>query len=262
VIFKAKKSLGQNFLVDKNILRLIANSTRIEKNDEILEIGPGTGNLTEFLVKKKPKKIYLIEKDENLVNLLKNKFSENLSIINEDILKFSKNSFLNNKSIIFGNLPYNISSQILAKFIINKNKFKFKKLIFMFQKELADRILAKVNSSNYGRLSILANWKFNIEKIIDIKPNSFLPKPKVSSSLLIFNPKTPLINFNNPENLEYLTKIFFNQRRKKIKKPINILFKNNLDVSKKLKLNLDLRPQNISPEVFFQLTKEYENLRS
>jgi len=262
VIFKAKKSLGQNFLVDKNILRLIANSTRIEKNDEILEIGPGTGNLTEFLVKKKPKKIYLIEKDENLVNLLKNKFSENLSIINEDILKFSKNSFLNNKSIIFGNLPYNISSQILAKFIINKNKFKFKKLIFMFQKELADRILAKVNSSNYGRFSILANWKFNIEKIIDIKPNSFLPKPKVSSSLLIFNPKTPLINFNNPENLEYLTKIFFNQRRKKIKKPINILFKNSLDISKKLKLNLDLRPQNIPPEVFYQLTKEYENLRS
>jgi len=262
VIFKAKKSLGQNFLVDKNILRLIANSTRIEKNDEILEIGPGTGNLTEFLVKKKPKKIYLIEKDENLVNLLKNKFSESLNIINEDILKFSKNSFLNSKSIIFGNLPYNISSQILVKFIINKNKFKFKKLIFMFQKELADRILAKVNSSNYGRLSILANWKFNIEKIIDIKPNSFLPKPKVSSSLLIFNPKTPLINFNNPENLEYLTKIFFNQRRKKIKKPINILFKNSLDISKKLKLNLDLRPQNIPPEVFYQLTKEYENLRS
>jgi len=262
VIFKAKKSLGQNFLVDKNILRLIANSTKIEKNDEIIEIGPGTGNLTEFLVKKKPKKIYLIEKDENLVNLLKHKFSENLNIINEDILKFSKNSFLNSKSIIFGNLPYNISSQILVKFIINKNKFKFKKLIFMFQKELADRILAKVNSSNYGRLSILANWKFNIEKIIDIKPNSFLPKPKVSSSLLIFNPKPPLINFNNPENLEYLTKIFFNQRRKKIKKPINILFKNSLDVSKKLKLNLDLRPQNISPEVFYQLTKEYENLRS
>ena len=262
MIFKAKKSLGQNFLVDKNILRLIANSTKIEKNDEILEIGPGTGNLTEFLVKKKPKKIYLIEKDENLVNLLKHKFSENLNIINEDILKFSKNSFLNSKSIIFGNLPYNISSQILVKFIINKNKFKFKKLIFMFQKELADRILAKVNSSNYGRLSILANWKFNIEKIIDIKPNSFLPKPKVSSSLLIFNPKPPLINFNNPENLEYLTKIFFNQRRKKIKKPINILFKNSLHVSKKLKLNLDLRPQNISPEVFYQLTKEYENLRS
>ena len=262
MIFKAKKSLGQNFLVDQNILMLIANSTKIEKNDEIVEIGPGTGNLTEFLLKKNPKKIYLIEKDENLVNFLKNKFSKNLNIINEDILKFSKKNLLNDNTIIFGNLPYNISSQILVKFIINKNKFKFKKLVFMFQKELADRILAKVNSSNYGRFSILANWKFNIEKVIDIKPNSFLPKPKVFSSLLIFDPKTPLINFKNPKNLEYVTKVFFNQRRKKIKKPINILFKNSLDISKKLNLNLDLRPQNISPEIFYKLTKEYENLRS
>ena len=96
----------------------------------------------------------------------------------------------------------------------------------------------------------------------DIKPNSFLPKPKISSSLLIFNPKTPSVKLKNPKNLEYVTSVFFNQRRKKIKKPINILFKNSLHVSKKLKLNLDLRPQNISPEVFYQLTKEYENLRS
>ncbi len=258
--FKAKKSLGQNFLVDQNILKLIANSTKIEKNNEIIEIGPGTGNLTDFLLKKNPKKLYLIEKDESLVNLLKNKFSKKLDIINEDILKFSKNNLLNDQSIIFGNLPYNISSQILTKFVINKNKFKFKKLIFMFQKELADRILAKVNSSNYGRLSILANWKFDIKKIIDIKPNSFFPKPKVLSSLLIFNPKIPLINFKNPENLEYVTKVFFNQRRKKIKKPINILFKNSLYISEKFKLNLDLRPQNISPEIFYKLVKEYENL--
>ncbi len=262
MIFKPKKSLGQNFLIDKNIIKIIANSTKIEKNDEILEIGPGTGNLTEFLIKRKPKKIYLIEKDEKLVNLLKNKFSKSLNIINEDILDFKKSSLLNNNTIIFGNLPYNISSQILAKFIINKNKFKFKKLVFMFQKELADRILAKVNSSNFGRFSILANWKFKIEKIIDIKPNSFLPKPKVSSSLLAFYPKIPLINFNKPENLEYVTKIFFNQRRKKIKKPLNILFKNSLDISKKLNLNLDLRPQNISPDLFYQIAKEYENLVS
>ena len=262
MLFKSKKSLGQNFLVDQNILRIIANSTKIKKNNEIVEIGPGTGNLTEFLLKKNPKKLYLIEKDEKLVNLLKNKFSGNLDIINEDILKFSKKKLLNNESIIVGNLPYNVSSQILVKFIINKNRFKFKKLIFMFQKELADRILAKANSSNYGRLSILANWKFTIEKVIDIKPNSFLPKPKVLSSLLIFYPKTPLITFKNPENLEYITKVFFNQRRKKIKKPINILFKNSSDISKKFNLNLDLRPQNISPEIFYKLTKEYENLRS
>ena len=107
MIFKAKKSLGQNFLVDKNILKLIANSTKIEKNDEIIEIGPGTGNLTEFLLKKNPKKIYFIEKDENLVNLLKNKFSKNLSILNEDILKFSKKTIMGSSEVYnkFGVLP-------------------------------------------------------------------------------------------------------------------------------------------------------------
>ena len=262
MIYRSKKSLGQNFLVDKNILKIVANSTLIEKNDEIIEIGPGTGNLTEFLVERKPKKIHLIEKDEKLSTFLKNKFQNSLNIINEDILKFSKNNLLNERSIIFGNLPYNISSQILVKFIINKNKFKFKKLIFMFQKELADRILAKVNSSNYGRFSILANWKFKIEKIIDINPNSFWPKPKVISTLLIFTPKNSFITFKNSENLEYVTKIFFNQRRKKIKKPIKILFKNNLDFLKKFKLDLDLRPQNIAPEIFYELTREYENLRN
>ena len=261
MIIKGKKSLGQNFLIDKNILKKIADSTKINEDDEILEVGPGTGNLTEFLIKKNPKKIYLIEKDEKLVNFLENKFNKNINIINDDILKFSEKSITSDKLIVFGNLPYNISSQILVKFIINKNKFKFKKLIFMFQKELADRILAKVDKSNYGRFSILANWKFNIEKIIDISPNSFLPKPKVSSSLLIFNPKNSYIKFRNAENLEYVTRVFFNQRRKKIKKPINFLFKNKLDILKKLSLDLNLRPQNISPEIFYELTREYENLR-
>ena len=261
MIINPKKSLGQNFLIDKNILKKISNSTKIDAEDEILEIGPGTGNLTELLVKKKPKKIYLIEKDEKLINILKKKFIENVNIINDDILKFSENSISNDKLIIFGNLPYNISSQILVKFIINKNKFKFKKLIFMFQKELADRIIADINKSNYGRLSILAKWKFRIKKILDINPNSFLPKPKVVSSLLIFSPKNSYIKLKNAENLEYITRVFFNQRRKKIKKPINFLFKNNLNVLEKLNLDFNLRPQNLSPETFYKITKEYENLR-
>ena len=192
----AKKSLGQNFLIDHNILETIVNTIDI-KNKTVLEIGPGTGNLTELLLKKNPKKMHLIEKDENLVNLLKNKFSKNLNIINEDILKFSKKNLLNNESIIFGNLPYNISSQILVKFIINKNKFKFKKLIFMFQKELADRIIAQVDTSNYGRLSILCNWKFDVEKLFEIGPNSFYPKPKIKSTLLIFRHKDKIFNFES-----------------------------------------------------------------
>jgi 16S rRNA (adenine1518-N6/adenine1519-N6)-dimethyltransferase len=260
VKIQTKKSLGQNFLVDKNILKNISNSFKIVSNDEIFEIGPGTGNLTDFLIQKNPKKIYLIEKDDAMVNFLKKKFSKNVNILNQDILNFSKNTLFNENTIVVGNLPYNISSQILVKFIINKNKFKFKKLIFMFQKELADRILAKVNSSKYGRISILTSWKFEVKKIFDINPNSFFPKPKIKSTLLCFNHKKEIIKFKNVKTLENITRIFFNQRRKKIKKPLNFLFKNNLHKIEKLKLDLNLRPQNISPEIFFKLAKEYEKL--
>ena len=257
---KPKKSLGQNFLVDKNILKKISDSVKIDNNSIILEIGPGTGNLTDFIIKKNPKKIFLIEKDKNLSKFLKEKFNENVTIFNEDFINFKNKSFLADNLIIIGNLPYNISSQILVKLIINKEKFKYKELIFMFQKELADRILSEESSKNYGRLSILSNWKFNIKKIIDINPNSFFPKPKVKSTLLSFVPKKDLFKFNNVENLEYVTRIFFNQRRKKIKKPLSILFSNEKNLINKLNLNLDLRPQNLSKEAFFKITKEYENL--
>ena len=257
---KPKKSLGQNFLVDKNILKKISDSVKIDNNSIILEIGPGTGNLTDFIIKKNPKKIFLIEKDKNLSKFLKEKFNENVTIFNEDFINFKNKSFLADNLIIIGNLPYNISSQILVKLIINKEKFKYKELIFMFQKELADRILSEESSKNYGRLSILSNWKFNIKKIIDINPNSFFPKPKVKSTLLSFVPKKDLFKFNNVENLEYVTRIFFNQRRKKIKKPLSILFSKEKNLINKLNLNLDLRPQNLSKEAFFKITKEYENL--
>ena len=125
---------------------------------------------------------------------------------------------------------------------------------------MADRILSKENSKNYGRLSILASWKFNILKVIDINPNSFYPKPKIKSSLLIFDPKEKSFEFQKPQNLEYVTRVFFNQRRKKIKKPLNILFKDIIYIENKLKLDLNLRPQNLSAETFFKITKEYEKL--
>ena len=186
---KPNKKLGQNFLIDKNIIKKIADSVPVNNEIEILEIGAGTGNLTEFLIAKRPKKIYLVEKDKNLFKVLKSKFKDEIEIFNEDILKFSRKDILSNNSIIFGNLPYNISSKILTKFIFNTEKFKFKTLVFLFQKELADRIIAHVNTSNYGRLSILCNWKFDVEKVIDISPHSFYPKPKIKSTLLVFRRK-------------------------------------------------------------------------
>ncbi len=261
-MIKAKKSLGQNFLIDKNILEKIANTTDI-KDKIILEIGPGTGNLTSYILKKKPKKFFVIEKDDELVANLKNKFKNQLEIINEDVLKIDESSFFKDEVIVFGNLPYNISTEILSKWIINlKNNFWFECLVLMFQKEVADRIIAKFNTSNYGRLSIISNWKLDIKKICDIKPEAFLPKPKIDSSLLIFYPKKNFFKINDPKNLEKVTRVFFNHRRKMLKKPFNQLFNGDQKVLDKLKIDLTLRPQNLNLETYYKLTCEYENLRS
>ena len=258
---KPKKKLGQNFLIDKNIIKKICNFTYIDRNTDLLEIGPGTGNLTEELLSKKPKKFYLIEKDKNLFENLKEKFPNKVNIFNDDILTFPLEKILSNRTIVFGNLPYNISSKILTKFILNHDKYKFKLLIFMFQKELANRIVAKINKSDYGRLTILSNWRFNIQKVMDISSGSFYPKPKVESSLLVFSPKKDFVIFKNPNSLEKVTRVIFNERRKKIRNRLNSLFNNDHKVVKKFNINLNLRPQNLCPEEYFNLAKEYEKLR-
>ena len=259
-MIKAKKSLGQNFLIDKNVLEKITNITQIEKKT-VLEIGPGTGNLTSHILKKNPKKLFVIEKDDKLSEELQNKFNDQILIINEDVLKIDETNLFKDKVIVFGNLPYNISTEILSKWIINlKDNFWFECLILMFQKEVANRIVAEFNTSSYGRLSIISNWKLNIKKIFDIKPAAFSPKPKVDSSLLLFYPKKNFIKLNNPNNLEKVTRIFFNQRRKMLKKPYNQLFNGNQNVLNKLKIDLNLRPQNLSLDTYYKLTREYENL--
>ena len=261
-MIKAKKSLGQNFLIDKNILELIVNTIDI-KNKSVVEIGPGTGNLTNYILKKNPDKLLVIEKDNKLAEELRNKYSNNLQIINDDILDLNEINLFKEKVIVFGNLPYNISTEILSKWIVNlRDDFWFEALVLMFQKEVADRVVANFNNSNYGRLSILANWKLNISKISDIKPNSFKPKPKVDSSLLFFTPKKDFIKIKDPKNLEKITRIFFSNRRKMIKKPYNQIFNGNLNVLEKLKINLNLRPQNLSHDVYYKLTEEYEKLIS
>jgi len=261
-LIKAKKSLGQNFLTDRNILEKIVNIIPI--NDKtILEVGPGTGNLTSFILKKNPKKVYVIEKDNVLAKNLNLIFKNKLTIINDDVLNFDENSFSNQKVIVFGNLPYNISTEILSKWILHlKDNFWFNHLILMFQKEVADRITANFNSSTYGRLSILANWKLDITKICDIKPESFSPKPKIDSSLLFFSPKKDFHKIKDPKNLEKITRIFFSQRRKMLKKPFNQLFNGDQKILDKLKIDLNLRPQNLNFDTYYKLTSEYENLRS
>ena len=261
-MISAKKSLGQNFLTDRNILEKIVNVTTI-RNKVVFEVGPGTGNLTSFILKNKPKKLFVIEKDNDLAENLNVNFGEQLTIIDDDILNINENLLFDDKVTVFGNLPYNISTEILSKWILNlKDNFWFDHLILMFQKEVAERIIATFNKSTYGRLSILANWKLDVEKICDIKPQSFSPRPKIDSSLLFFTPKKNFFKLKNPKNLEKVTRIFFSQRRKMLKKPFNQLFNGDKKIIDNLKINLNLRPQNLDFETYYKLTSEYEKLGS
>ena len=258
MFIKPKKSLGQNFLIDRNVLEQIVDTVEIT-NKEVLEIGPGSGNLTTFILKKNPKKLYVIEKDDDLALVLQDKFTNEIKIINDDVLKIPENKISSEKLTVFGNLPYNISTEILSKWIVNIDRnFWFESLVLMFQKEVAERIIAKSNTSKYGRLSILSNWKLNIKKIIDIKPHSFSPRPKIDSTLLLFTPRENFFELKDAKNLEMITRVFFSQRRKMLKKPFNQVFNNAKEVSEKFNIDLNLRPQNLEPEMYFKLVKEYE----
>ena len=262
-MIKAKKSLGQNFLTDQNIIKKILEITDIN-GKEILEVGPGTGNLTCEILKKNPKKLYLIEKDNRLSSQLNEKFKTQMTLFNEDILKFNEQSLSKNQITVFGNLPYNISTEILCKWIINltSDSYWFNELILMFQKEVADRIIANSNTSAYGRLAILTNWRLNVKKICDIGPDCFSPRPKIDSSVLHFKPKKNFVKIQNPRNIEIISRVFFSHRRKMLKKPFNQLFNGHQKILDKLKIDLNLRPQNLDFDTYYQLVSEYEKLRS
>ena len=258
----SKKSLGQNFLIDLNIIKKITNQVNI-KNKNILEIGPGKGALTNLILKNKPKFLTLIEKDHLLSEELKFKYKKNkfIKIYNQDVLKFDLEKILKKNTIIFGNLPYNISSQILIKIL----KFKlwppkYSSLIFMFQKEMADRIIGKFKTSKYGRLSIITNYKLNIFNKFDVSPNCFSPKPKITSTVLYLKPKKKTYNIiKNIDNLEKITLAFFSNKRKMINKSINKIFKNGNKINLLKSINIKSRPSDLSPENYYEITKLFEN---
>ena len=164
--------------------------------------------------------------------------------------------------IVYGNLPYNISTQILASLImLEKWPPWYEVLILMFQKEVADRILAKPHTKEYGRLSILSNWRLEIKKHFDISKNSFFPKPKVNSTLLSFKPKkNNLFNLKNPKNLEIVTRILFSNRRKMINKSFKKLFNKNKYIYKNLNLNLNVKPEELNNETYYEIAMQYEKL--
>ena len=259
-----KKSLGQNFLIDKNIINKIIKIGNINKNKTVIEIGPGYGNLTEAIVSMHPKKTLAIEKDKKLSFFLIKKFQniKNIKVINEDILDIIKNKNLNNNSLVFGNLPYNISTQILA-YLITLKKWPpwYDHLIFMFQKEVADRIIAKPNTKEFSRLTVLSNWRLDIKKHFDVSKNCFFPRPKVNSTILSFRPKkNNFFHLKNPKNLEKVTQVLFSNRRKMINKNLKKLFKTKIFLLNELNIDLKKRPEELSNETFYKIAEKYESL--
>ncbi len=256
-----KKSLGQNFLIDKNVIKKIISVVNL-KNKNIIEIGPGTGNLTNEIIKKEPKKLILVEKDINLYQNLKHKYKakKKIEIINKDILKFKIENKIDKETTVFGNLPYNISTQILVQFI----KFrvwppKYEKLVFMFQKEVAERILAKYTNSKYGRLGIITKWRLKVIDSFQVSKNCFFPKPKVDSTVLVFEPiVNNVCKIKEINNLEKITQVFFSKKRKMINKGFIKLFKNYSTLSSKLNLDLSLRPNQVKEDYYYKITEFYE----
>ena len=249
----AKKSLGQNFITDKNFLSKISSYIHSNENTNIIEIGPGKGALTKFLVKKKYKSLILIEKDKVLANKLAQQFIHNkrIKIENQDALYVKyKDIDLFGENIIVGNLPFNISTQLLFRWLDSYEWPPFySRMILMFQKEVADRIVAKQNTKNYGRLSVSAQSRCKINKLMTAPAEIFTPQPKVQGVILDFK---PLLKYKNIDfsKLQKILRIAFSQRRKKIKTNL----KEYLDKLKELGINTDLRPENLSVSDYCDLT--------
>jgi len=259
-----KKSLGQNFILDENITDKIVRLANV-KNHFVLEIGPGPGCLTRSLIKAGVKKIIAVEKDSkcvNIINYQKEIFLNKVILIEGDFLKeqiFNKiiKEIRKNKKkiIVISNLPYKTAIPILSKIL--KNRFFFKKLILMFQKEQAERILAKKNTKSYGRISVIAQWLCGIEKKMHLSPNYFFPKPKIDSLILKFKFKKKIKKVNDENFLIELIKKSFNQRRKTIKNNLKKIVNFSDQILINCKINPKKRPEELDFNDFINLSNFY-----
>ena len=258
---KPKKKLGQNFLHDKNIISLIINNVNV-KDEDIIEIGPGPGILTENILKNKARSLLVIEKDDSFeVNLkkIKNKYKDNFIYLIHDVIDFDFNKLTKKEYKIVSNLPYNISVPFILKMIKIRRVISWKDMILMVQKEVAERITANIGTKNYGRLSIMVNLNNDVKKLLNVKPSSFIPKPKVDSTVIKISPKNKNLNINE-EVFEKIVKICFSQRRKKIKNNLDQLNTNTSLLLELSNIDPDIRAENINIEGFLRISKNYEKL--
>ena len=264
-----KKDYGQNFLSDDQTARMIIKRAGIDKDDTVLEIGSGLGALT-IEASKRAKKVYGIEKDNRLIDLLKEEIVEsgqsNVEIIHKDIMKLAIEDFVpeqRKKLVIIGNLPYNISSQILFR-LVEKREF-IKKAYLMFQLELANRITAPPGGKDYSRLSAVMQYCADVKPIADIKPHLFYPKPAVQSRVIeISFFDTPGCSYEKERYLFTVIKAAFSKRRKTLK---NSLAGDDLSINreeaetilKAAKIDPVRRGETINVEEFVTLAEQAWN---
>lgn len=247
---KAKKHLGQHFLRDENIAQKIADSLSLKNYDNVLEIGPGMGVLTKYLLDKKIT-THVIEIDKESVAYLKSNFLTLADrVIEEDFLKFDLNCIFNNQPFaIIGNYPYNISSQIVFKTLEMRDQVP--EFSGMFQKEVAQRICEKKGSKSYGILSVLVQAFYDAEYLFTVPPHVFNPPPKVDSGVLILKRKVNYKLTCDEKLFFKVVKSAFNQRRKTLRNSLKVF---NLTDNLKANSIFDLRPEQISVEDFINLT--------
>ena len=259
--FKPKKKLGQNFLHDKNIISSIVNKANIEDED-IIEIGPGPGILTESILNNKARSLLAIEKDDSFeVNLkkIRSNYGDNFDYLINDVIDFDYKKLAKKNYKFVSNLPYNISVPFILKMIRIRKIIPWKEMILMVQKEVAERITAKINTKNYGRLSIMVNLNNDVKKLLTVKPSSFIPRPKVDSTVIKISPKNKDININT-EIFENIVKTCFSQRRKKVKNNLDQLNINTISLLELSNIDPDIRAENIDIEGFIRISRNYEEL--
>jgi 16S rRNA (adenine1518-N6/adenine1519-N6)-dimethyltransferase len=258
----AKKALGQNFLLDSNIVDKIMRLSLKEQgldsleNHNVIEIGPGPGGLTQAILRCNPKELKVIEMDERCLNILAEikECYPQLSIINGDALKFlwQENYEQNGECHVVSNLPYNISVVLLCNWLVNIKWYK--SLTLMFQKEVADRIVANPDSKDYGRVSVISQLQCDVVRLFDLSPTCFVPQPKIWSSVLLFKPKSEAIDGKVLEKVEYLTGLSFSQRRKMIRQSLKSV-NNIMQILEELQIDPTLRAENLTPQNYLDIAK-------
>jgi|TARA_B100001750_G_scaffold144571_1_gene115433 16S rRNA (adenine1518-N6/adenine1519-N6)-dimethyltransferase len=245
----AKKKWGQNFLVDNNLLEKIINNVKIDSNENVLEIGPGQGALSEKLVGI-CNELHMVEIDRDLISILKqhDKLSQT-EIINQDILKVDLPALDIENPVVVGNIPYNITSPIV--FWLIKYLASWNRAYLMVQKELAQRLTAKIGTKDYSRLTVMTSLYFDIKICFLISPNVFLPKPKVQSAFIEIIKKENSSHHNiNLKSFDQVVRMAFNQRRKMLRNSLSSL---NIDI-KNCGIDFTERPEQLSVEDFIEIS--------